>query len=384
MKIILPLLSFAVLAQADDLPMRQVTFRVVARETPATGESVYIAGGHPALGAWKADGFKLDNTGDEVWTGTVELPAEERIEFKMTKGSWATERLLVDGSLPGNEVLEPGGDLTVELRAERWKKPGPPPEPKITGNYRFHPNFPSEFLPRARNVIVWLPPSYDSSAERRYPVLYMHDGQQIFDPQTSTHGQDWEVDEWCTRLMAEGRMEDIIVVGVYCTADRFKEYNSGLEGPQYARFLIEELKPWIDAEYRTLPDRDNTAVAGSSMGGKISFYLAWAHPDVFSRAACLSPAFSYGPSSELDPARADTPVPDLRIYLYCGGADPLEQKLLPGTREMADVLQQRGFRLDDNLMLTVDETAVHNEAAWQKVTGEWLAFLFPQRPTSSE
>ena len=204
-------------------------------------------------------------------------------------------------------------------------------------------------------------------------------GQQVFDPGTSTHGQDWEVDEWCARLIAGDRMEEIIVVAAYCTPARYREYHPGVEGDRYARFLVEELKPMIDRTYRTLPGRDTTAVAGASMGGKISFYLAWARPEVFFGAACLSSAFAYDPATELDAVRATAVAPDIKLYLYCGGGDPLEKKLLPGTREMASLLEERGFRTGGNLRVAIDEAAVHNEAAWKTVTGDWLAFLFPKR-----
>ena len=383
MKILIVLILLGALVavlNAEGPATRRVTFRIVPAEQPAANERIFIAGNVLALGQWKADGFALSADSNGTWTGTVDLPADQTVEFKVTKGSWETERSLADGSIPPNEMLPPGGDTEVEVRAAGWKKSGPPPAPRITGDYRIHDAVHSEFLALDRKVIVWLPPSYATDTERRYPVLYMHDGQQIFDPQTSTHGRDWEVDEWCTKLIADGKLQEIIVVGAYCTANRYEEYSPALKGKDYARFLIEELKPMIDREYRTLPGRETTAVAGSSMGGKISFYLAWAHPDVYFGAACLSPAFAYKDDRhELDMVEASTNTPDLRLYFYCGEGDDLERKLIPGMRTMADLLKQRGYEEGRNLLVAEDAPAVHNEAAWQKVTGQWLEFLFGKK-----
>ena len=356
---------------------RSVTFRVLPGEKPAYGERIFITGNTTALGYWKTDAVPLSEGPNGEWTATVALPADEPVEFKVTKGSWDTERLLEDGSIPQNETIPPGGDTVINVPAPRWKTAPAPQPPHITGDYRIHDAVHSRFLALDRKVIVWLPPSYAQEPDRRYPVLYMHDGQQVFDPHTSTHGQDWEVDEWCTKLIADGRIPEIIVVGVYCTANRYEEYSPSLKGKDYARFLIEELKPMIDREYRTLPGRDTTAVAGASMGGKISFHLAWAHPDVYSGAACLSPAFAYkGDRAELDLVEATTNTPELKLYLYCGEGDDLERKLIPGMRTMVGLLKDRGYEAGRNLLVVEDAPAVHNEAAWQQVTGQWLEFLF--------
>lgn len=363
---------------------RQVTFEIAATETLPPDGKVYITGGETALGNWAPDAVPLALTTAGVWSAALRLPADRAVEFKVTRGSWDLEEVLPDGSVPPNHILPSGGDSnqTVRIEVRGWKKPQPPPEPKITGSYRIHDAFKSQFLRFDRKVIVWLPYSYEKQKKRRYPVLYMHDGQQVFDPQTSTHGVDWGVDETCTRLIAEGRLQEIIVVGIYCTADRSPEYSPSELGTNYARFLIEELKPFVDREYRTLPGRDSTAVAGSSMGGKISFYLAWTHPEVFFGAACLSPAFvRSSPELELDLVRdATTPPPDVRLYLYCGGADDLEREFVLGMRQMAALLRGRGFREGESLLVVDDPAAVHNEAAWAKVTEQWLVFLFGKGP----
>lgn len=255
--------------------------------------------------------------------------------------------------------------------------PTPRDRSGIVGDYDVHEGVSSAHLRCARTMIVWLPPSYRSDPDRRYPVVYMHDGQQLFDPATSTWNQDWEVDEWCTALIAEQRLPELIVVGLYSTEDRYEEYSTSGGGPAYTRFVVEEVKPFIDRSYRTLPDRAHTAVAGSSMGGGLSFYMAWTRPDIFFGAACLSPAFSHKQEPvNFDLVRNTAPLPDIRLYLYCGEADALERTLIQDLRDMKQLLAERGWTEGRTLRIVEDPAAAHNEAAWAKHTGDWLLFLF--------
>jgi predicted alpha/beta superfamily hydrolase len=186
----------------------------------------------------------------------------------------------------------------------------------LTGNIKHHNGFESKILGNKRNLIVYLPPAYEQNANRRYPVLYMHDGQNIFDDATSFAGE-WRADETAKRLIDEGKIVPIIIVAIEnAGAARINEYTNttepvyvadkkaidegkkkkedveteGGKGEQYAQFLITEVKPFIDQTYRTKADRANTAVAGSSLGGLMSLYLAWKHKDVFSKFGVISPS----------------------------------------------------------------------------------------------
>jgi predicted alpha/beta superfamily hydrolase len=352
-------------------------FRVTTAVPLPAGEQVFITGNCPALGNWRPDGMPLERNADRVWTGEVEVERGAAIEFKVTRGEWGSEQILADGRVPDNYTVRPVNDETVEIQVAAWKDSAPMPTPKIEGDYRIHPAFHSQFLRYDRTVIVWLPPSYKNDPEKRYPVLYMQDGQQVFDPQTSTWHQDWQVDERCTELIGEFQMEEVIVVAVYSTEDRYLEYNPSALGGEYARFLLEELKPFIDKEYRTLPDREHTAIAGASMGATIAFYLAWARADAFFGAACLSPAFRYrDDASCLDMVRGSRQAPDLRLHFYCGEGDDLERRLIQGMREMVDLLKPLGFEEGRNLNIVVDPEGKHNEATWARHTREWLLFLF--------
>jgi predicted alpha/beta superfamily hydrolase len=163
----------------------------------------------------------------------------------------------------------------------------------IVGDVNFHRGSYSQNLDSKRDFFVWLPPSYSKETHKMYPVLYMHDGQNLIDPKTSFTGKDWRVDETVTRLIKEYKITEIIVVGINNTDDRLEEYSDSEKGKNYVRFLVEELKPFVDSKYRTLKDSHNTAIIGSSMGGLISFIAAWEHPEVFSMAGCMSSSFYY-------------------------------------------------------------------------------------------
>ena len=169
----------------------------------------------------------------------------------------------------------------------------------LTGNVSAPQKFHSKILGNDRDVLVYLPPGYDVSKSKRYSVFYLHDGQNLFDGATSfIPGQEWRVDEAAQRLIADGKIEPLIIVGVYNTKGRINEYtpaadakyklggNAGL----YGRMLVEELKPFIDAHYRTKKDAKHTGLGGSSLGGLASIYLALKYPNVFARAAVVSPS----------------------------------------------------------------------------------------------
>ena len=371
------LLTAGIVMTTNTQTTRRITFEIKTREPLPIGEQVFVTGNDPAIGSWKPAGLPLSRIDDDSWTGSADLPTNEPIAFKVTRGSWDTERLDADGKIAHDTVLEPGGDYTVELTAPYWKDQKAPPTPQIVGNYKIHDAFHSEFLRYDRKVIVWLPPSYDKETDRSYPVLYMHDGQQVFDPQTSTHGHDWQVDEWCQKLIEEGTLQEIIVVAAYCTDDRFPEYDPAQIGDDYVSFMIDELKSFIDENYRTKSDRDHTAVAGASMGGTISFYLAWTRPDIYFGAACLSPAFRFSDNArDLEIAQETKTAPDLKLFLSCGQGDELEEELIVGMREMAELLRERKFKDNKNLLVVEDPEAKHNEETWAKITDQWLTFLF--------
>ena len=194
-----------------------------------------------------------------------------------------------------------------------------------------HERFHSAFLPDDRDVLVWLPPGYDTESDHRYPVLYMHDGQNLFDPETAFQkGEHWRVGETAAELIAAGQLEPLIIVGISNTGEeRIHEYTptrdawlgGGLAG-DYGRLIVEDLKPLIDRTYRTLPDRQHTGLGGSSLGGLVTLHLGFTHPEVFSRLAVLSPSVWWDRRAILTTVRHARPKPAVRLWVHGHGRGP--------------------------------------------------------------
>jgi len=242
---------------------------------------------------------------------------------------------------------------------------------QVTGTLVYHESVMGEGL-RNRDIVVWLPPGYEDDTDQHYPVLYMHDGQNIFDPATSYAGVDWAIDESVDRLIRSGTIEPMIVVGIYNSEDRTPEYSPGEKGTAYMNFVIHTAKPLIDSTYRTRPERQHTLVGGSSSGGTISFMLAWEHPEVFAGAICMSPAFKVGPGNDFSvfdfigyfEATREQPR-DAFFYIDNGGVE-LDAILHPGIEEMLESLGHWGYQEGEDWVFIHDPKAKHFEAAWAK------------------
>ena len=363
--------------------MMRVLMVVQTAMSLGMGEQVFLTGSTDELGRWNVATVPMTRTDDCRWEATLWLRDSTPVEFKVTRGSWETEEVDAQGRLMANHVFTPADGAVVEIKVAAWKDERPAPAtPRITGDYRHLPQVHSQFLAHDRDVVVWFPPGYDTQPTKRYPVLYMHDGRQVFDPTTSTWGKDWQVDEIAQHMILNGELELLMVVAVDCTEARREEYAPAHKGDDYLRFLLEELKPMVDATWRTDPHR--TAIAGASMGGLISFYAAWKRPDVYFGAACLSSAFleRYDRECFALVAAAEGNWPDLKLFLSCGGAAGLEAELLPGTLRMADTLRRGGYP-EKNLNVRIESWAEHNEEAWSRMTPHWLRFLFG-RPQLAE
>lgn len=258
----------------------------------------------------------------------------------------------------------------------------------LTGEFRHHTNFHSNFLAHNRDVVVYLPPGYENAA-KRFPVFYLHDGQNVFDAATAFNGVEWGVDETAQRLILSGRIEALIIVAIYNTgADRIDEYAPTVDPRQkrggkadlYGRFLIEELKPFIDQNYRTLAGPEFTGLGGSSLGALASLYLGLKHPNVFSKLMVMSPSVWWDHGMILHYVQQLRFKPSTRIWLDIGSK---EGKFTPGyVRQLRDLLIAQGWRLDADLKFLEIRGGQHTEAAWAKRVEPALRFLFPKlRPS---
>jgi predicted alpha/beta superfamily hydrolase len=237
---------------------------------------------------------------------------------------------------------------------------------------------------------VYRPPGYEPDNRQRYPVLYLHDGQNLFDGTTSfIPGQDWRVGLTAQQLITSGAIQPLIIVGIYNTGkDRIAEYTpvrdstSKLGGGAdlYGRMLVEELKPFIDANYRTLKVASQTGVGGSSLGGLVSLYLALKYPQIFGKVAAISPSVWFGDRAIVRYVNKLGRRPKLRIWLDTGtreGRSPAEsQKTLTNVRVLRDTLVRKGWKLGKDLRYFEAEGAEHSELAWAKRVEPMLEFLF--------
>ncbi|MDX2183991.1 MAG: alpha-amylase family glycosyl hydrolase [Gemmatimonadaceae bacterium] len=276
--------------------------------------------------------------------------------------------------------------------------PGPPLG--ITGRRVLHAGFAATRI-AARNVEVWLPPGYDASGSTRYPVLYMHDGQNVFNPATSMGGVDWGVDETMTSLIADGTIRPAIVVATWNSPKRYQEYmprkalpagetsfSTGLGRPAasgeiisdaYLAFLVTELKPFIDRTYRTRPGRDDTMVMGSSMGGLISLYAMSEYPNVFGAAAALSTHWPAADGAVIEYLAQHLPPPTThRLYMDRGSAT-LDASYPPYQVRADAMARARGYVEGPRFTTRVFEGADHSERAWRERLTIPLTFLLGRR-----
>jgi predicted alpha/beta superfamily hydrolase len=243
-------------------------------------------------------------------------------------------------------------------------------------------NFESKILGNSRLITVYLPAGYDEREDRRYPVIYMQDGQNLFDPHRAyVPGNHWRLQEAADLAIGERTAAPMIIVGIdHAGPGRMDEYtpvrdkkHRGGRAADYARFLIEELKPAIDAGFRTLPDAQHTAVGGSSLGGLVSMYLALSHPEVFRKAAVMSPSVWWADRAIVTAVEVfEGALP--RLWLDIGGREGMEA--LNDARTLRDRIAATGWG-DDTFRYFEDRRGDHSERAWARRVRQALEFLFP-------
>jgi predicted alpha/beta superfamily hydrolase len=263
----------------------------------------------------------------------------------------------------------------------------------LTGDIRFHKNFHSKILNNYRDVVVYLPPGYESNRNQRYAVLYLHDGQNLFDGATSfIPGKEWRVDETAQSLISAGKIEPLIIVGIYNAGkDRIDEYTPvadekyrmGGKADLYGRMLVEELRPFIDSTYRTRKGAGHTGVGGSSLGGILSLYLGLKYPEVFGRVAAVSPSVWFANKQIVHYAEALEKKPKTRIWLDMGtkegGTSEDAQQGVSNARLLKDTLLKKGWKPGNDFSYFEAEGAEHNETAWAARVEPMLQFLFPRK-----
>ncbi len=343
----------------------QVHIRLSQLPDKASAEQVYLAG---SFNGWnpKDETFRLRKDDKGNFSLLLQnIPAGE-YEYKFTKGGWETVETDVNGNNIGNRKLTLTSDTAVQLSIAGWAS-GVNPVKKETAspNVRIiETSFSIPQLKRTRRIWIYLPPGYASGA-KRYPVIYMHDGQNLFNEATAFSGE-WAVDEALDSLK-----KHCIVVGIDNGGlKRMNEYNpydnerfGKGEGKQYIAFIVKTLKLYIDKKYRTLKDKKNTVIAGSSMGGLISMYAAVAYPNVFGAAGVFSPSFWIAPKLKDDINKMVKPSThrQSRIYFYAG-----EQESKEMVRDALYLFEVMRMKAGCKMEVHINPEGQHNEATWRQ------------------
>lgn len=323
--------------------------------------------------------FKKDENGKYVLSFQLKAGT---YEYKITRGSWDMVECKKNGTGATNRLLTVNGDVTETLDIEEWQDRFPAKQRLSTASKNvkiIDTAFLIPQLKRARRIWIYLPENYDAQPTYKWPVLYMHDGQNIFDDATSYAGE-WGVDEF----LDSAKAKSCIVVAIDNGGDkRLNEYcpydfelkgiaannktNIG-EGNLYVDFLVKTLKPFIDKNYRTLANKSNTFIAGSSMGGLISLYAVLKYPEVFGGVGVFSPAFWVSGDNIFKDIQAKGKKVNSKIYFYGGGAEgpTMVPDMQKAYNEMKKVSKSK-------MKIVVNKKGMHNEPTWRK---EFPAFYF--------
>lgn len=367
--------------------LAQLTIKVTAVpvNTPANA-SIYIVG---TFNTWNpSDATKImAKQADGTYSITL-TPAVGPVEYKFTRGSWATvEGNASGGQLPNRTLTYSGQPMTVSVTILTWEDLGggsvggtAAPNVQILST-----NYPIPQLNRKRRIWLYLPPDYQTSS-KKYPVLYMQDGQNLFDSKTSAFGTEWKVDESLNDLFQKGDYGCIVVGIDNGGADRINEYSpwvntqyGGGQGDEYMDFIIKTLKPHIDSTYRTLPGRLTTGIMGSSLGGLLSFYGSVEFQEVFSKGGLLSPSFWFARQGEKDLIAANGHQAPMRLYFLAGtdeeGDGNTSNYVVEDMQTMYNTLKNNGFSTTEMNFQTRSD-GEHAEWFWAREFPDAYKWLF--------
>lgn len=342
-----------------------IRLRIISQPATHPLDSIFAAGN---FNNWQPDksAYCFFKTGT-----TAELQIKNLLagiyEFKCTRGNWQKAAVAIDGGDIENHIIKLTADTTIDFSIAAWKDDFTLTLKKHTASVNIQlldTAFDMPQLGSRRSVWIYLPPDYKKS-NKKYPVLYMHDGQNIFDEYTSAFGE-WGVDECIDSLIKMGSRA-CIVIGVENGSERMQEYNpydlndfEEGKGDRYIDFLVKTLKPFIDRHYRTLHSAENTLIAGSSMGGLISYYAMLKYPDVFGKGGIFSPAFW---TAETIKNLTDSTGNKLhgKLFFYIGGLEGATY-----LNDMKEVVEIIGKKSDAMIYSIVDSAGRHNEETWRR------------------
>ncbi len=338
-------------------------------------DTIFVSG---TFNDWNADStdFIMNEDSNGIYVISIYGTDGEPIEFKFTRGDWSSVETQQGGAfLPNRSAIYHDGD-TLYCDIADWEDFAAP-HTAVGNTHIIDTDFYIPQLERYRRIWIYLPPDYYTSTNN-YPVVYMHDGQNLFDYYTSFAGE-WGIDESMQEIFSDGDSTSIIVGidnGGLTRIDEYSpwvnSYYGGGEGDEYAAFIVETLKPFIDGSFRTLPDRNNTAVAGSSLGALISYYTILQYPEVFSKAGLFSPSFWFS-NEVLTFTENFSKVYNQKIYIVAD--DDESDEMVDDIYEIKDALMQSGFA-EDELKVVIETNGAHSEWFWKLEFPDAYRWLF--------
>lgn len=366
----------------------QVTFVVQSLPAYTSPQDIlYIAGDFSAWNAGLSQ-YKLQKNGEGKWSITLAAQAAGTVlNYKFTRGTWETVEKGPAGEEIGNRTFTYGNNSTVNVTIANWADAGGTPISTGAANVKImSADFYMPQLDRKRRIWIYFPPDYETSGIS-YPVLYMHDGQNLFDTKTSYAGE-WEVDESLNKLASQGKRVPIVVGIDNGGADRIGEYTpwintqyGGGDGDKYMQFIVETLKPYIDQHYRTLPDRENSGIMGSSLGGLISHYGSVKYQETFSKSGIFSPSYWFSDSIWAF-THEEGKRQNMRFYQLCGTNEG-DADVVIDMQRMNDSLVNLGFG-QDKIYNKLVAGGQHNEKLWRESFSEAYLWLFDSFITSAD
>jgi predicted alpha/beta superfamily hydrolase len=369
---------------------RHVNLIIKARAPEYIKNGIFLCGNLPELGAWK-EHIPLVKQGDGIYSLQLRVRKNQQLLFKFTLGNWETVEKGAYFSEVANRSILARKNLAYEFSIQHFSGfEEASASSTLCGDIRYLRNFPSRILHNHRNIIIYLPPSYKTENNKRYPVLYMHDGNNIFDNRTAFGGVDWQVDETAQALIEKGFMKEVIIVGIYNTMGRLEEYtpvycplHGGGKGKDYLNFIIKELMPTINNKFRTMTGAKDTGIMGSSLGGLISLYAGFEHPEVFGNIGVVSPSLWWADNYMEKEYLPSKTKPGIKIWLDMGSHEGvINQKgdsvCIKNTRAVNKLLLKMGFKKEHDLFYFEHKGATHDESSWASRIHMPLLFFYGQ------
>jgi len=346
--------------------MVRVSF-ILKAPLPNSQDRIYVTGNTKSFGPWDAKKLPLLQVENGSWVATCKLPMYEQIELKFTRGTFDTEESDVAGQplvhqfiLTKDTVIKDfiyywedvqSGQIATVPDAPPPSVENVAPEGKVPVEIvkppfifvRKHTDLVAKGVQK-RDITIYLPPAYETDENRHFPVLYVHDGQQRHYSKNSFHGQDWQVNDIAKELMQAGQLQEIILVVLHNQNDPYFRSFSTAVNPEYRQFMTENVKPFVDENYRTQQAPEATASMGSDMGGLLAMALAWEHPQDFGKAICFSPVFDFTRYyfTYCKKVRDTNDFRNVQLY-FDSGSTISERRSEESIERMMNVLYEKGY-----------------------------------------